>query len=167
MRRGSRSKTGSTDFERILPGPDRMYPDTDSPPTRVTRDRVVAAGSRPGGKTVAREARYAAVGVPAATAHYLIRRGGAGLVDRVVTECGADLRQACFVFGERLVGWRRAGIPVAQNLSPTWCEFFRAIANRPVLFEARDFLVREDGRSARGRAWGRFSKNMVSTKAGR
>ena len=31
---------GSTDFERILPGPDRMYPDTDSPPTRVTRERV-------------------------------------------------------------------------------------------------------------------------------
>ena len=24
---------GHTDFERILPGPDRMYPDTDSPPT--------------------------------------------------------------------------------------------------------------------------------------
>ena len=25
---------GHTDFERILPGPDRMYPDTDSPPQR-------------------------------------------------------------------------------------------------------------------------------------
>ena len=33
-------RDGSTDFERILPGPDRMYPDTDSPPTRVTRERV-------------------------------------------------------------------------------------------------------------------------------
>jgi glutamyl-tRNA(Gln) amidotransferase subunit E len=36
---------GSTDFERILPGPDRMYPDTDSPPTRVTRDRVERLGA--------------------------------------------------------------------------------------------------------------------------
>jgi glutamyl-tRNA(Gln) amidotransferase subunit E len=27
---------GSNDFERILPGPDRMYPDTDSPPTPIT-----------------------------------------------------------------------------------------------------------------------------------
>ncbi len=38
---------GHTDFERILPGPDRMYPDTDSPPTRVTRERVdrLRAGS--------------------------------------------------------------------------------------------------------------------------
>jgi glutamyl-tRNA(Gln) amidotransferase subunit E len=134
---------GSTDFERILPGPDRMYPDTDSPPTRVTRERVLRLEAGLAEKPWHREARYAAVGVPAATAHYLIRRGGAGLVDRVVTECGADLRQACFVFGERWVGWRRAGIPVGQILSPTWCEFFRAIANRPVLFEARDFLVRK------------------------
>jgi glutamyl-tRNA(Gln) amidotransferase subunit E len=31
---------GITDFERILPGPDRMYPDTDSPPTRIEQDRV-------------------------------------------------------------------------------------------------------------------------------
>ena len=31
---------GHTDFERILPGPDRMYPDTDTPPTKVTEDLV-------------------------------------------------------------------------------------------------------------------------------
>jgi glutamyl-tRNA(Gln) amidotransferase subunit E len=40
---------GHTDFERILPGPDRMYPDTDSPPIRVTRHRVerIEAGLPP------------------------------------------------------------------------------------------------------------------------
>lgn len=31
---------GVTDFERILPGPDRMYPDTDSSPTRITAERI-------------------------------------------------------------------------------------------------------------------------------
>ena len=30
--------SGTTDFERVLPGPDRMYPDTDSPPIPVTGD---------------------------------------------------------------------------------------------------------------------------------
>ena len=34
---------GYTTFERILPGPDRMYPDTDSPPTRITTERVAEA----------------------------------------------------------------------------------------------------------------------------
>lgn len=31
---------GLTDFERILPGPDRMYPDTDTPPTEIKEDRI-------------------------------------------------------------------------------------------------------------------------------
>jgi glutamyl-tRNA(Gln) amidotransferase subunit E len=31
-------KDGMTDFERILPGPDRMYPDTDSPPVEISKD---------------------------------------------------------------------------------------------------------------------------------
>ena len=135
-------KDGSTDFERILPGPDRMYPDTDSPPTRVTRERVARLRAGLAEKPWQREQRYAAAGVPAATAHYLIRRGGAGLVDWVVDACGADLRQACFLFGERLVGLRRRGVAVGQISRERWCEFFRAIGEKPVLFEARDLLVR-------------------------
>jgi glutamyl-tRNA(Gln) amidotransferase subunit E len=133
---------GSTDFERILPGPDRMYPDTDSPPTRVTRERVAHLRANLAEEPWHREARYAKVGVPAATAHYLIRRGGAALVDRVVLEAGADLRRACFFFGERLVGMRRAGIAVGRISATRWCEFFRLVAERPVLFEAREALVR-------------------------
>ncbi len=33
-------KDGTTGFERILPGPDRMYPDTDLPPKRITDERI-------------------------------------------------------------------------------------------------------------------------------
>jgi glutamyl-tRNA(Gln) amidotransferase subunit E len=134
---------GSTDFERILPGPDRMYPDTDSPPTRVTRERVAQLSAGLAERPWQREARYAAAGVPAATAHYLIRRGGANLVDWVVACCGADLRQACFLLGERLVGLRRRGVAVEQISRERWCEFFRAVGRRPALFEARDLLARQ------------------------
>jgi glutamyl-tRNA(Gln) amidotransferase subunit E len=31
---------GTTGFERILPGPDRMYPDTDLPPLAITEERI-------------------------------------------------------------------------------------------------------------------------------
>ena len=133
---------GTTDFERILPGPDRMYPDTDSPPTCVTRERVARLESHLAEKPWKRESRYTSAGVPANTAHYLIRRGGANLVDRVVFESGADLRQACFLFGERWVGWKRSGIEVGRILGETWCAFFQAIARQPVLFEARDILIK-------------------------
>ncbi len=33
-------RDGTTGFERILPGPDRMYPDTDLPPITIHRERV-------------------------------------------------------------------------------------------------------------------------------
>jgi len=133
---------GSTDFERILPGPDRMYPDTDSPPSRVTRERVerITAGlpERPWD----REARYGAAGVPRGTIHFLIRRGGARLVDRVVREAGAELRRACFFFGERLKGLRRNGLAVQAVPEERWVEFFRLVAERPVVWEDWGRIVR-------------------------
>jgi glutamyl-tRNA(Gln) amidotransferase subunit E len=133
---------GSTDFERILPGPDRMYPDTDSPPSRVTQERVerlrVALAPRPW----EREARYGAAGVPRDTIHYLIRRGAAALVDRVVDEAGADLRQACFLFGERLKGLRRAGVAVDKIPAERWCELFGLAREQPVLWQAWQPIVR-------------------------
>jgi glutamyl-tRNA(Gln) amidotransferase subunit E len=133
---------GVTDFERILPGPDRMYPDTDSPPTRVTRDRVQRLKAGLPEVPWSREARYAAAGIPRSTIHFLIRRGGAAIVDRVVAECGADLRRAGFLFGERLVGLRRAGVEVERIPVERWCEFFTAVRERPVLFEAWEVLAR-------------------------
>ena len=133
---------GSTDFERILPGPDRMYPDTDSPPSRVTRERVERLSTGLPERPWDREARYAAVRVPLGTIHFLIRRGGARLVDRVVAEAGADLRRACFFFGERLKGLRRNGVAVQAVPPERWVELFRLAGERPVLWENWGRLVR-------------------------
>ena len=133
---------GHTDFERILPGPDRMYPDTDSPPTRVTRERVSRLRASLPEPTWEREARYAAAGVRDSVVHFLVRRGGAALVDAVVREAGAELRHAAFFFGERLKGLRRAGVAVDRVGAERWVELFRAFSARPALRDAWDALVR-------------------------
>ena len=133
---------GTTSFERILPGPERMYPDTDSPPQRITRERVEGLRLALPEPPWEREARYRGAGVSEATAHYLIRRGGARLVDRVVADARADLRRACFFFGEELKGLRRAGVAVDAIPAGSWCELFRRVGDRPVLWEARQQLVR-------------------------
>ncbi len=39
-------KDGTNGFERILPGADRMYPDTDLPPKKITRERLEIIGKR-------------------------------------------------------------------------------------------------------------------------
>jgi glutamyl-tRNA(Gln) amidotransferase subunit E len=133
---------GHTDFERILPGPDRMYPDTDSPPTRVTRERVGRLRARLPEPTWEREARYAAAGVRDSVVHFLVRRGGAVLVDLVGREAGADLRHAAFFFGERLKGLRRAGVAVDGIGTERWVELFRAFSSQTALRDAWDQLVR-------------------------
>jgi glutamyl-tRNA(Gln) amidotransferase subunit E len=133
---------GTTDFERILPGPDRMYPDTDSPPTRVTRERVERLQAGLPEPPWSRERRYAAAGVPVPVIHFLIRRGGADAVDRLVREAGADLRKTCLLFGEKLVYLRRAGLAVDSIPFERWAELSRQVLERPVLWEAWELIVR-------------------------
>jgi glutamyl-tRNA(Gln) amidotransferase subunit E len=132
---------GSTDFERILPGPDRMYPDTDSPPQRVTRERVERLQAALPEPPWLREERYGGAGVPKEVIHFLIRRGGARLVDLVVADCGADLRSACFFFGERIKGLRRAGVPVDAISDEGWCDLFHLFRRHPMTWEAWRDLV--------------------------
>jgi glutamyl-tRNA(Gln) amidotransferase subunit E len=133
---------GSTDFERILPGPDRMYPDTDSPPQRVTRERVERLRAPLPEPPWVREERYAAAGVPRPVIHYLIRRGGAQLVDAVVDRASADLKRSCFFFGERVKGLRRSGVAVDAVDTFGWIDLFAMAEREPVLWEAADELVR-------------------------
>jgi glutamyl-tRNA(Gln) amidotransferase subunit E len=133
---------GTTDFERILPGPDRMYPDTDSPPTRIIRERVEGLRAGLPEPPWMRERRYAAAGVSVPIIHFLIRRGGADTVDRLVRDAGADLRKTSFLFGEKLVYLRRVGVPVDAIPFERWAELIRLLREMPVLWEAWEGIVR-------------------------
>jgi len=137
---------GSTFFERILPGPDRMYPDTDSPPQRVERERVDRLAAGLPEAPWRREARYRAAGVPPATIYYLIRRGSARLVDLIVREAGVDVKRACFFFGEQIKGLRRRRVAVDRICDARWCELFRAIHASPALADVARQLVADMAR---------------------
>jgi glutamyl-tRNA(Gln) amidotransferase subunit E len=132
---------GSTDFERILPGPDRMYPDTDSPPQAITLDRVEGLQDSLPPPPWDREERYGNVGVPLTTIHFLIRRGGARLVDFVVDNCGSDLAWACYFFGERLKGLRRSGVPVDRVSDENWLALCNNFNRQPALRDAWKEIV--------------------------
>jgi glutamyl-tRNA(Gln) amidotransferase subunit E len=58
-------RDGTNGFERILPGPDRMYPDTDLPPLRITPERLHDAGSQVPRPFWELEERYRTLQVPA------------------------------------------------------------------------------------------------------
>jgi glutamyl-tRNA(Gln) amidotransferase subunit E len=134
---------GSTDFERILPGPDRMYPDTDSPPQRIMRERVDRLAAELPEPPWNREARYSSQGVPRDDIHFLIRRGGARLVDLVVEHANADLRSACFFFAQKVKSLTRQGYDVAAVSDAKWCELFRAMKTNEAVNDAWKQIVME------------------------
>jgi glutamyl-tRNA(Gln) amidotransferase subunit E len=115
---------GFTTFERILPGPDRMYPDTDSPPTRLTTERVAAIRSKLKPAPWVRAERYGSWRVPEETCHYLIRRGGAEVVDTVVEKTGVSGLIAAIEIGQRAKALSRAGIPMDRLGIEDWVHVF-------------------------------------------
>jgi glutamyl-tRNA(Gln) amidotransferase subunit E len=115
---------GFTTFERILPGPDRMYPDTDSPPTRVAEERVATLKARLQPVPWERIERYMSWRVPEETCHYLIRRGGAEILDAVIEKTGVDGLVAAIEIGQRSKALKRAGIPVERLGVAEWVQIF-------------------------------------------
>ena len=100
-----------TDFERILPGPDRMYPDTDSPPVPLARERVARLVAGQARRPWEREALYAAHGVPASTARQLAVHRHAPLFERLLDAAPAAPRAIAVA----LTDWDKA-IRRAQHL---------------------------------------------------
>jgi glutamyl-tRNA(Gln) amidotransferase subunit E len=142
---------GFTTFERILPGPDRMYPDTDSPPTRITDERVAAIQARLKPAPWERFARYGSWRVPDETTAYLIRKGGAEIVEAVVEKTGVDGLVAAIEIGQRAKALRRAGIPVERLGAAEWIAVFDLLAGGRIPREAVPVIatrIAKDGLSA-------------------
>lgn len=59
---------GTNGFERILPGPNRMYPDTDLPPLAITEERITRIRSSLAELPWDRQKRYEELGLDAGTA---------------------------------------------------------------------------------------------------
>jgi glutamyl-tRNA(Gln) amidotransferase subunit E len=81
---------GTNGFERILPGPDRMYPDTDLPPLALTVEQVDVARGRMPEPPWSRLSRYEAMGLPEHMLDELSYSTRAPLFDRLTGDIGAD-----------------------------------------------------------------------------
>jgi glutamyl-tRNA(Gln) amidotransferase subunit E len=79
-------RDGTNGFERILPGPDRMYPDTDLPPKKVTEERLAAIRSGLPVPIWTREAWYRELGLPADAVEPLAMSRLAGLFEILVKD---------------------------------------------------------------------------------
>ncbi|HPQ38750.1 MAG TPA: Glu-tRNA(Gln) amidotransferase subunit GatE [bacterium] len=109
-------KNGSNDFERILPGPDRMYPDTDHPPIPLTDDRVRAIEQSLPEVPWRREHRYRADGLTEDSIRNLAISPLAPIYEIVSEKYPDHKPQFGELFGCIVKGLRRNGFP-PENLT--------------------------------------------------
>lgn len=95
------SGDGTTMFERVLPGRDRMYPDTDSQPIAVTTEMLERLGK---GQPVDVSVRFRQMkewGLPEDTWHYLLSKNLVGIIERIGNDLGFDHREVGILIGHR------------------------------------------------------------------
>lgn len=93
---------GTTIFERVLPGPDRMYPDTDSPPIPLKEDYIKAIRQGIPVDVHARIEQLQEWGVPEDCFHYLLGRNLVPLMEKIIEDTGAEPSWLGVLMGQRL-----------------------------------------------------------------
>lgn len=92
---------GTTMFERVLPGRDRMYPDTDSQPLPVTTEMLERLGKNLPGDVSLRFRQMKEWRLPEDTWHYLLSKNMVGLIERIGNQLGFNHREVGILIGHR------------------------------------------------------------------
>ena len=79
---------GTTIFERVLPGSDRMYPDTDSAPIPLTVEFIDSLGVNLPLDIADRYKQMKAWGIPEDTWKYLLSKNMIPLIEQICEKCG-------------------------------------------------------------------------------
>ena len=112
----------TTGFERILPGADRMYPDTDSPPVPIDDGWVATVESGLGELPWTRLARYLELGLDRPRATRLVDAPWADLFDELAPDRGGSACRLADALEKRLAQvWRERRdhtMPAAARLLP-------------------------------------------------
>lgn len=113
---------GNTGFERILPGPDRMYPDTDTPPTSVSSEWVRKILSGLPELPWDREQRYLEIGLNPVIAKPLARSLLAFLFDAATKKQDFPLAFVASTVLALTREFKTRGYPSGRLDSKRWVE---------------------------------------------
>ncbi|NOX86638.1 MAG: Glu-tRNA(Gln) amidotransferase subunit GatE [Chlorobi bacterium] len=93
---------GTTVFERVLPGADRMYPDTDSAPIPLDDDYIEKLKKNLPGDIIDNYKKLKEWDIPEDTYTYIFSKDHFGLISRIIKELGIDPKFVGTFFGHTL-----------------------------------------------------------------
>ncbi len=93
---------GTTIFERVLPGPDRMYPDTDSAPIPITEEFINGCNKNQPREVQACLKQLRQWGVPEDTHHFILKKNLFKLLHRIVNDLQLSPKFVGIIIGHYL-----------------------------------------------------------------
>ncbi|MHC1775274.1 MAG: Glu-tRNA(Gln) amidotransferase subunit GatE [Lentimicrobium sp.] len=105
---------GTTIFERVLPGADRMYPDTDSAPIPLEDSTIEELGKNLPQEVIDRYHIMREWGIPEDTYTYIFKKDLFPLIERIVNELGYKPAFVGTLFGQKLKFVEGHAKPVAE-----------------------------------------------------
>jgi glutamyl-tRNA(Gln) amidotransferase subunit E len=122
-------KDGTNAFERILPGAERMYPDTDLPPLAVDEARMERIREEAPERTWDRQLRYEDMGLPDDAVLKLLDTPTSSRFDRVVSRSGAAPMVVAQYVCRYATHLERRGLPLDRLDVDTLSDVFARYAN--------------------------------------
>ncbi len=116
---------GNTDFERILPGADRMYPDTDSAPFPITDERIKKINEELPDTSWEKIREYQEMGLDEGTINVLLYRNRHKIFDRLTGELKIDPKLTGRVLSGTVTWLSRKGHQVEELTENVFVSFFK------------------------------------------
>ena len=130
------------DFERILPGPDRMYPDTDSPPVPISDQLIEAARNRLPTPPDNREKRYLEMGLAKHLAYFLAISPLREVFESGVSK-GCPPKTAARLLVEEPISLNRKGFDVSPLPDTFFLDLLEAVTAEVLYREGVKKVMRE------------------------
>jgi len=132
---------GTTGFERILPGPDRMYPDTDLPPIAVTEERIKQIQQKLPALPWERRTRYQQFGLQKFMIDELLLSNRADIFDKLISDLNVEPKLAAVLLTQTLKHFRREGLSTNFLDDNSILAIFKAYKEKKIVKEAIPLIV--------------------------
>ncbi len=128
-------------FERILPGADRMYPDTDLPPLEITEERLAELNSKNPPAVWEREKKYRDLGIPEHLIIPIVSSVKAVFFEEVLRDFKTPpVKTACLLF-ENSKHWQRKGLNINKLDDKNWRLLFEKLSGVPALWQKAPDII--------------------------
>lgn len=133
---------GLNDFERILPGPDRMYPDTDSPPVEISDKLIEAARKHLPIFPDEREKKYLQMGLSKHLTYFLAVSPRSKVFEKAIKQ-GSPPKAAARLLVEETVSLDRKGFNVSIVPESFFLDLLKELKDKRFYREGSRKVIRE------------------------